>query len=202
MNLELDDREYIIEMVVETLIYYRNYIGQVVDNKDNDGLGKILVIIPELGFDTFDRALTCSPSSTNNISIPAIDSWVRVGFINGDRTRPIYFGNAGEIQTPGNIPKSFDGDPDTHILFESPKNELDNIKFSKDKELVILEGEDFAVKFNELKAAFDQLVSDFNTHIHATTAVVGGGGATGVISPTTPPSTADISDSKVERIKL
>jgi hypothetical protein len=122
--------------------------------------------------------------------------------VNGDRGRAIYYGNAGEVQTPGNIPKSFDGDPDTHVLFESPKNSVDNIKFNKDKELVLLEGTDFAVKFNELKAGFDQLVNDFNAHIHTTTATVGAGTTPGIIAPTSPPSIADISSSKVERVKL
>ena len=53
---------------------------------------------------------------------------------------------------------------------------------------------DFAVRFDELKAGFDELVTDFNAHVHVET-----GASTE--TPTTP-STADIDSSKVESVEL
>lgn len=53
---------------------------------------------------------------------------------------------------------------------------------------------DFAVRFNELKDGFDQLVSDFNAHVHTET-----GGTTSV--PTSS-SSANIDSSKVDLVKL
>lgn len=56
---------------------------------------------------------------------------------------------------------------------------------------------DFAVKYNELKTAFDQLVSDFDSHLHS--GVTTGGGTSG---PPTASSTADMSGAKVDEVKL
>lgn len=61
----------------------------------------------------------------------------------------------------------------------------------------------FAVKYNELKTAFDQLKSDFNgflTHIHS--GVTPGGGVSGVPTPPATPSTADMSPSKNDKVLM
>jgi len=70
---------------------------------------------------------------------------------------------------------------------------------------------DFMVRFLELKAGYDELkadlnshISDYNTHIHITTATIGASATPGVISPTTStstPSTASIDDAKIDEIK-
>ena len=60
---------------------------------------------------------------------------------------------------------------------------------------LFLNGEtDYAVRFLELKAGFDQLKSDFNNHIHTET-----GAST---STPTVPSAASIDDSKVDEVRL
>lgn len=59
--------------------------------------------------------------------------------------------------------------------------------------------------FNQLKTDFENLVTAYNSHIHITTATVGATAVPGVISPTTStgsPSTADITPSKIEEIKV
>jgi hypothetical protein len=71
---------------------------------------------------------------------------------------------------------------------------------------------DFAVAFNNMKQAFDDLkqhlndhITTYNAHIHLTTATIGASSTPGVISPTTStgtPSTADMSDAKVEKVKV
>ncbi len=55
---------------------------------------------------------------------------------------------------------------------------------------------DFAVRFNALQTAFDQLKSDFNAHTHASVTSLG--------TPTVPipQSTADITPAKVDEVKL
>lgn len=62
--------------------------------------------------------------------------------------------------------------------------------------------DDFAVAYTELKTAFDQLLNDFNAHIHTTTATIGASSTPGIISIPTTPSTADMSSAKVETVKL
>ena len=49
---------------------------------------------------------------------------------------------------------------------------------------------DFMVRFSELKAGFDQLKSDFNTHSH-----------TAHGTPPTTPSTASVDSCKIDEIK-
>lgn len=72
---------------------------------------------------------------------------------------------------------------------------------------------DFAVAFNDLKSGFDQLVDDFNTHIHATTATVGATSTPGIVStpslvspappvPPPDPSTASIDAAKIDNIRV
>lgn len=55
---------------------------------------------------------------------------------------------------------------------------------------------DFAVRYNALETAFNQLQTDFDTHIHPVTTAPG---STGV---PTAPSTADITGAKVDEVKL
>ncbi len=53
---------------------------------------------------------------------------------------------------------------------------------------------DFLAKFSELKNGFDQLVNDFNSHIHPT--------PSGPSSPPDTPSTADIDGAKINNIEV
>jgi hypothetical protein len=86
------------------------------------------------------------------------------------------------------------------------------IYLKSDGTVEINNGGGTAVEFSRLKTAFDQLKSDFddlvskyNAHIHATTAVTGGGGPVGVIAPTTStdsPTTADIDPAESNTVTL
>lgn len=61
---------------------------------------------------------------------------------------------------------------------------------------------DSVTAFNDMKAAFDTLVTNFNNHIHLTTATVTGGDPVGVISVPTVSSTADMSGAEVPTVKV
>lgn len=60
----------------------------------------------------------------------------------------------------------------------------------------ILGDTDFAVRYSALETAFNQLKSDFDTHVHS--GVTSGGSSTAV----TTPSTADITGAKINEIKV
>lgn len=68
------------------------------------------------------------------------------------------------------------------------------IQLNDDNTIELNGSADFAAAFNELKAGFDQLVSDFNSHVHVET-----GASTA--TPTVP-STASIDAAKVDEVKL
>lgn len=76
-----------------------------------------------------------------------------------------------------------------------------------DATIQMLDGEDFAVRYTELEAAFNQLKSDFdnlvttfNTHVHP--GVTAGSASTLVTTTTGQSSEADISGAKVDEIKI
>lgn len=85
------------------------------------------------------------------------------------------------------------------------------IYLNKSSEIVLNDGTDYSVKYNELKTAFDKLKSDFNSivslynsHIHPVPGVMLGGPGT-ASSPTVStgsPSTADMSNSKVAKVRI
>ena len=98
---------------------------------------------------------------------------------------------------------------ETRIYSTNSAGELQTFIWLKTDGTIELGGDDdFAVRFNELKAGFDQLRSDhndlvnaFNAHMHATAAA-------GPPSTPTPgsgipatPSTASIDDAKIDEIK-
>lgn len=78
--------------------------------------------------------------------------------------------------------------------------------FDKDGKIILNEGTDFAVKFNELKTAFDELKSNYNDfittkynlHMHPTAVV----GPPSLPTLTGISSTADMSNAKVEYVLL
>lgn len=71
-----------------------------------------------------------------------------------------------------------------------------DIKFDANTDIELNGNTDFAVAFNDLKSGFDQLVTNFNAHIHPVTTAPG---STGI--PATP-STASIDASKVDTVKV
>ena len=80
---------------------------------------------------------------------------------------------------------------------------LSSIYLNDDSEVVINEGTDYAVAFEDLKTAFDQLKTDFDNHIHAAGTLLDSTGApcSGSVATTTA-STADIDPAKVEKVRL
>lgn len=116
----------IASVVREETKYLRHYIGQVISTADELGVGRILVTLPELGWDTPDKGAMCSPRQINSLSIPKIGSWVEVYFMGGDPGRPVYIGEVVEI--PGTKPSQY-STPMSHVLFESQSR--DYIKYDE-----------------------------------------------------------------------
>lgn len=87
-----------------------------------------------------------------------------------------------------------------------------NVKVNADEEIIINDGTDYAVKYNELETAFNQLQDDFDNHTHSiasgTFVVSVSGQATGTLNSapidvqTTTASTADITPAKVDEVRI
>jgi len=142
----------------------------------------------------------------------------------GDDSRPVSGDYAILVDHPGDARYSCIGFIDAETPSETEDGErliysrdssgarAGYIHLKRDATVTILDDSDTAVRFSELKAAFDELrdfVNDFintkyNTHIHITTATIGTG-APGVIAPTTSvgtPSTASIDAAEIAEIKV
>lgn len=113
----------------------------------------------------------------------------------------------------GIVPDVLIGEKKIYSIDPLTKQVASVIHLKTDGEMVLNEGTDYAVKYQELETAFNQLKSDFdaqvvkyNAHIHVTTATVGPSTTVfGVISPTVAlgsPSTADITPAKVDKVRL
>lgn len=186
-------------IVHKETIWLRHYIGIVKKTVDPENEGRVLVLIPELGIDSEENGFWCSSRDKNSISLPALDDWVEVYFISGDRDRPVYMGVANEMM--GMLPKKFSGKKQDHILFENPNNDTEYIKYNEDdKQLSIVFSKikllservsDNLVAFNDLKSGFDTLRNNHNTHSHP---------AHG--SPPSTPSTASIDGAKIGNIEV
>ena len=192
--------ELIQDIVYEETTYLRHYIGKVVDNLDPLKKGRVKITIPELGLDTPDLALWCWPRQGSGMSIPAIEKYAEVYFINGDRTKGAYLYPASEIID--NVPTTYKGTVTKHVLFESPEN-VDYINYddkSGDLEIklknelkilgqaiTMLEGTEAFVLGNALNTFLSNLIIALNTHVH--TGVTTGAGNTGTLAtPLSPPS--------------
>lgn len=68
---------------------------------------------------------------------------------------------------------------------------VSSVRVLGDGSVVFNDGTDFAIQYNAMKTAFDQLITDYNAHGH---------GGMGAAPPT--PTTADMSGAKVATVKL
>lgn len=137
--------------------------------------------------------------------VPEIGKYAEIYFMNADSGRPVYIYPVTEIQ--GELLKNYTGNAKEKILFEDALNKSSNIKYKQTtQEYVVNDGIDYAVKYNELKTAFDQLKTDHDAIINLLqTWVVApndGGAALQAAATALAPSTADMTNSKVEKVRL
>lgn len=201
-------------------------IGEITEVKIED---KIREIITEL-FDNYTvQASQISPSGIDSsplkekqgvlIPVGGSGKYVHIGIYTQNEVEngeiKVYSEDADE-----NIMASIYLTKDGKITIES-EDDIEvickkNVKINADEEIIINEGSDYAVKYNELETAFNQLKQDFDNfvsttygvHIHpaVTTATVATGPVGVVtISPTTTQgssSTADITPAKVDEVRI
>lgn len=199
MQQELE--ETLRQLIYEETLYLRHYRAEVQDNKDPMNKNRVSVLIYDLGIDNPDIAIWCTSRFSNSCIIPAVGDWVEVYFMNGNRHQPVYIPLVAEMQ--GMESQTYSGTPTKRILYENRQSKK-NIEYDDSTDiLTIMQGADFAVRYSKLESAFNQLKSDFNTFKanHKHTGVTTGNGSSGV-SDMPNPSSADISQAKVEKVKI
>lgn len=134
--------EIIERIISEKTKYLRTYTGKVVDlddaNDTNKPIGLVKCWIYELGWTNNDKAVWCSPNDKNSLLSPKKDDFVRIGFMNGDPSRPYYSGIIIELKDM--LPDNYEDHKD-QLIFESTDGRL-YIKYNEEDKEYILEDDD------------------------------------------------------------
>ena len=126
-------REIIKRILAEELKYYKTYIGKIIDVDDPLKRGRIKCYILELYWVDGESAVWVDPCYTRSMLKLKKDDYVLVGFKNGDRKRPYYFGISQELKDM--IPAEYDGT--LQVLFQSNKDDLFVTYDDDNKELYV-----------------------------------------------------------------
>lgn len=141
MNVNKDSVSGLLLSVVDArLKYLVPREGQVKDIIDPVKKGRILVVIPSLGWHTPAEGAWCYGIDKNMISTVKVDDWVIVQFVDGDENFPICIGKSTRIKDQ--IPTNYDGVSTTHILYESPANTI-HIKYDEKANLLQMGNSNF-----------------------------------------------------------
>jgi hypothetical protein len=190
-------------------------IGKLISNK----IETFILNTVEKRFGYNVKGETYGPSGDDSPGLE--DDRVYLGSIDG-QGRSVVIGNlvvsqgaeAGEKilysrDTNGNVKAKIYIKKDGGIEIEGAGAD---VEIFSDNNLVLQNGTDFAMRFNEFKTQIDQLRTDHdslatkhNTHIHITTATVGATATPGTISPTTTtesPTTSDFTNVKIDNINV
>lgn len=126
-------REIIKRILAEELKYYKTYIGKIIDVDDPLKRGRIKCYILELYWVDGESAVWVDPCYARSMLKLKKDDYVLVGFKNGDRKRPYYFGISQELKDM--IPTEYDGT--LQVLFQSNKDDLFVTYDDDNKELYV-----------------------------------------------------------------
>lgn len=164
-----DLKDMIAKIVLDTVIYNVPRIGEVAKIEDPLSKGRILVLIPMLGWDTEDLGAWCYPKNDNGITFPKTGDNVLVEFIDGNRDYPIWSGIATQMKDM--LPKSYT-DHTNQILFENAAQDF-SVRYDESNELLSIgEATESYVKGDTTKTelqknidALTQLQTDFTNWI-------------------------------------
>jgi len=162
--------EIIRDMIHTEMTYYKHYIGKVMSNTDPDKEGKVLITIPELEWDN-NIQIWASPRMGNSMSLPKVNAYVEVYFMNGDSARPVYLHGCTEMT--GQVPSQFNGIPSTNLLFQNPMMSTSYLKEQngtydmKGVKVNLLNATDKFVLGDKLDTWITNTLLTFaNTHVH------------------------------------
>lgn len=153
------DRDFLSLMrkiIQSETLWHVPRIGKVKDVSDPKKKARILVTIPSLvtvqgspsSEDNASLGFWCSPRDKNSLTTPAVNDWVEVTFLDGNRDLPRYSGLACEVQDM--LPKNYDGRASTHIVFEDPENKV-HVKYDQITRVLEIGNSDmqFAARLND-----------------------------------------------------
>ncbi len=189
-----NELEILRDIIARETLYLRHYDGKVLSNSDPLNLGRVLVAIPMLGWNSQAQAAWARPRGLHSLSVPSVGEYVEVYFLDGDPSRAVYLGNATHLQ--GQIPQGYDGNVQHHVLFQDPASGFSIILKAESGELDIGGSSKSLVTYDALNSALQALVTYINAHVHS--GVTTGPGSSGPPGPTS----LDISAAKSASAKV
>ena len=143
--------------------YFGKYRGKVIDNQDPRRLGRLKVVVPEVGGDDLPMwALPCVPYAGKGVglwALPSIGSAVWVEFEGGEPDYPIV---AGGFWLEGQVP-AMAGSPDVVGLFSPAGSLFFSGRASETKTTLT-----FGTPGNEANASISATIKDITISINNT----------------------------------
>lgn len=136
---DLDTLTGIFEKIVTPMFKYAvPRLGKVVDVNDKEG--RVLALVPSLGWDTKDKATWCFPTDKKSLIVPKVNDFVLIEWIDSNPDIPMYRGIASNLKDM--IPKIYSGNPKFSVLFESNEEKI-SITYDEEKNLMKIGKSDF-----------------------------------------------------------
>ena len=128
--------ELILGAIRKDFVYFVPRLGRISNVNDEEEKGRVLILIPSLGWNTDDIGAWCYPKDKKSLITPKVNDWVIVEFINGDKNFPVYSGLS--LKMKDMLPKNYDGLPTTQLLFEDNLKEF-YVKYDEEGKILYLE---------------------------------------------------------------
>lgn len=126
-------------IVLREFKYWMPQRGQVKNINDPEGLGRVKVTVPILGWTTEDLGVWAKPAGQSGLITPKQDDWVLVQFIAGNPADAVWVGTLPVMK--GSEPSIYQ-DQNTQILFEDPDEQI-GVNFRQDENVMEIGKEDF-----------------------------------------------------------
>jgi hypothetical protein len=118
----LNDMTEILKAIIRREFkYWVPQRGQVKSVNDPEGLGRIKVTVPVLGWTTENQGVWAKPAGQAGLITPAQNDWVMVQFINGRPEDAIWIGTLPAMK--GSEPSVYENQ-NTQVLFEDPDEQI------------------------------------------------------------------------------
>jgi hypothetical protein len=143
-------------IVLKVTRYNVPRLGIISSTDDKTGQGRVLAHVPSLGWDTDDKGAWCFPKDKKGLTTLKRGDYVIVEFLDGNRDLPMYSGKAFNMKNM--LPKNYDGNPLTQVLFEDPEQEFALVYNGKDKKFSMGKGDESYVKGDTFETEFQKTV--------------------------------------------
>lgn len=152
---QINDFDKLVTMIQKAVRFDRSTryavprLGQVKKVQDDESLGRVLVICESLGWQTEDQGVWAYPKDIRRLVIPKIDDYVVLEWIDGNRNDAVMYSSIA-YWMKNMLPKAFDGESTTQVLFEDNEQEFSVVYDEKEKLIKIIHtGDEYSINLDK-----------------------------------------------------